>query len=97
MQRLHLILVNLIKETYHPNAYLQKIKNVKSGLTARTKILAVLDQRASDASAVATSTSQSYNVAIHHLRLLEAEGTVSRRGKRPFVWTLTGFGQKRLG
>jgi predicted transcriptional regulator len=69
---------------------------VKSGLTARTKILNALDNRASDATAITRETSQSYNVVIHHLRLLETEGTVDRRGKKPYVWALTGLGQKRL-
>ncbi|MCW4046267.1 MAG: hypothetical protein NWE99_01705 [Candidatus Bathyarchaeota archaeon] len=38
----------------------------------------------------------SYNVVMHHLRLLQHEGTVIRRGDRPYVWMLTGLGQKRL-
>jgi hypothetical protein len=33
---------------------------------------------------------------MHHLRLLESEGTVNRKGKRPYIWLLTGLGQKRL-
>ena len=85
-----------IKKVYHPNAYLQRIRNVKNGLMARTKILAVLDQRVSDARAIAKETSQSYNVVIHHLRLLEADGTVNRKGRKPYSWALTGIGQKRL-
>jgi len=33
---------------------------------------------------------------MHHLHLLENEGTVSRKGKRPYIWLLTGLGQKLL-
>jgi predicted ArsR family transcriptional regulator len=85
-----------IKNLYHPNAYLHKVKNVKSGLRARSKILVALDKQPASAASVATSVKMSYNAAIHHLRLLEAEGTVQRKGKRPCVWLLTGLGQKRL-
>ena len=48
------------------------------------------------APAISKSVSISYNVVMHHLRLLEAEGTVIRKGTRPFSWQLTGLGQKRL-
>jgi len=75
---------------------LVKIKNVKSGLVARTKVLVTLDMHGSAAKSIADETAQSYNVVIHHLRLLETEGTVVRRGRKPFVWALTGLGQKRL-
>lgn len=69
---------------------------MRSGLAARTKILAVLDQKGSDARTIAGITSQSYKVVIRHLHLLETNGTVTRRGKKPYFWMLTGFGQKRL-
>jgi predicted ArsR family transcriptional regulator len=85
-----------IKETYHPNAYLQHVKNVKSGLKARTKILNGLDEQPGSASSIAKNTVATYDAVMHHLRLLETEGTVSRRGKRPFIWLITGLGQKRL-
>jgi predicted transcriptional regulator len=75
---------------------MQHIKNVKSGLKARTIILNVLEIRASDAKAIAKEKSLSYGVVMHHLRLLENEGTVNRKGKRPYIWLLTGLGQKRL-
>jgi predicted transcriptional regulator len=75
---------------------LQHVKNVKSGLKARTKVLNVLETRGSAATAIAESKSLSYGVVMHHLRLLENEGTVSRKGKRPYIWLLTGLGQKRL-
>ena len=72
------------------------MKNVKSGLKARTKILNVLETRESVATSIAKETSVSYGVVMHHLRLLENDGTVYRKGKRPYVWLLTGLGQKRL-
>ncbi len=72
------------------------MKNVKSGLKARSKILNALEKRSSNAAAIAKEKSLSYGVVMHHLRLLENEGTVNRKGKRPYFWVLTGLGQKRL-
>ena len=86
----------MLKKSYHPKAHLQKTKNIRSGLGTRTKILDFLDLRLSDAGTIAKETSLSYNVVLHHLWLLEAEGKVTRKGRRPFSWVLTGIGQKRL-
>jgi predicted transcriptional regulator len=70
---------------------------VRLGLLARTRILQVLEKGESDVKGTVKSTGLTYNVIIHHLRLLEAERVVVRRGnKRPFVWQLTGAGQQRL-
>ncbi|HII85875.1 TPA: hypothetical protein HA273_04770 [Candidatus Bathyarchaeota archaeon] len=86
----------MLKERYHPKANLQKIKNIRSGLRTRTRILDLLDLTPSNARTTAQTTSLSYSVVLHHLRLLEAEGTVTRKGKKPRTWILTGIGQKRL-
>jgi predicted transcriptional regulator len=75
---------------------LERVKNVKRGLKARTKILTALEKRSSNAAAIAKEKALSYGVVIHHLRLLEKEGIVNRKGKRPHFWVLTGLGQKRL-
>ena len=88
--------VDDIKENYHPNAYLQHVRNVRSGLRTRTKLLSSLEVQPNSAGNLAVKESTSYEVVMHHLRLLEVEGTVSRKGKRPWVWTTTGLGQKRL-
>ena len=70
---------------------------MKSGLKARTRILDVLDKQPSfDAGTIAKDTSMSYSVVMHHLRRLKTEGTVNRKGKRPYSWQSTGLGQKRL-
>lgn len=84
------------KENWHPNAYLSCIKNIKLGLRARTRILSVLEKRSIDAKAVANEAGLHYGVVVHHLKLLEAEKIVERKGVRPFTWMLTGVGQKRL-
>ena len=80
----------------HPNAYLRNIRNVSSGLRARTKILEPLESKPSDAVRIAKEASLSYSVVMHHLRLLEKEGIVHRKGRRPYYWVSTGLGQKRL-
>jgi len=86
-----------IKETIHPNAYLKNIRNVHCGLTARTKLLVLLERQGFAASKLATESALSYGVVMHHLRLLTNEGTVERKGNRRYVWLATGLGQKRLG
>ena len=86
----------MLREAYHPNAYLASIKNMKLGLRARTRILDVLEKLSVDAKSVAKNAGMPYASVMHHLKLLEAEGIVNRKGGKPYVWTLTGLGQKRL-
>ncbi len=88
--------VSAIKETWHPNAYLKNIRNVHSGLLARTKILTLLDTEAFGAANLARQSGLSYDVVMYHLRLLKIEGTVEKRGSRRYIWLATGLGQKRL-
>jgi predicted transcriptional regulator len=86
-----------LKRVFHPRAFLSHRRNVSLGLAARTRILQVLEKQSSDTKAIVSTSGLSYNVVFHHLRLLEAEGVVVRKGdKRPFVWNLTGVGQQRL-
>ena len=85
-----------LRKTWHPNAYLKEIRNVHGGLSARTKILVLLDRQAFNATHIAKESKLSYNVVMYHLRLLKSEGTIQRRGNRRYVWISTGFGQKRL-
>ena len=82
---------------WHPNACLEKVRNVPSGLKARTKILEILERQPAEAGWLAAQSSLSYGVVLHHLRLLKDEDIVVRRGRRPYVWASTGLGQKRLG
>jgi predicted transcriptional regulator len=86
----------MVKDTYHPNAYLENIRNMKLGLKARTKILNVLEKSSGDAKTLAEQAGLPYGVTMHHLKLLGAEDIVHRKGNRPYVWVLTGMGQKRL-
>ena len=97
---------------YHPNAYLERKKNVVRGLKARTKILKALAMTMETAmrkseevrekeneftiKTVSKSAAMSYSSSFHHLRLLEEERIVKREGKRPYKWIITGKGQKSL-
>ena len=86
-----------MKRVFHPRAFLSRKRNVRLGLMTRTRILQVLEKQESDVKGVVNSSGLHYNVVVHHLRLLEAERVVFRKGdKRPFVWELTGVGQQRL-
>jgi predicted transcriptional regulator len=80
----------------HPNAYLKNVRNVKSGLKARSKILETLEKKSPDAPRITKNTGLSYNVVTHHLHLLKNEGIITRNGHRPYSWAATGLGQKRL-
>jgi predicted transcriptional regulator len=88
--------VSEFKEAIHPNAYLENIRNTRLGLVARTKILSSLDKASGDAKSIAKEAKIHYGVSMHHLKLLEAEGIVQRRSGKPYVWTPTGRGQRRL-
>ena len=87
------------RQKYHPNAFLERKRNVTKGLKARTEILEVLSARedALTVKSVSRLATLSYSSAFHHLRLLEKEEIVKREGKRPYKWKITGTGQKSLG
>lgn len=86
----------MLRERYHPNAYLTSVRNVRRGLEARTRILSVLDARSGDARTVADKAAMHYGVVLHHLKLLRSEGIVRREGVRSSIWATTGVGQRRL-
>ena len=86
-----------MKRAFHPRAFLSRKRNVRLGLVARTKILQALERRESDVKDIMSLGELKYNVVAHHLRLLEAERVVVKKGgKKPYVWQLTGGGQQRL-
>ncbi len=86
----------LLKAMFHPKAFLSTKRNVNRGLTARTKLIQALENNALNVRGVCRVTGLSYNIVVHHLRLLEAEKVVTRKGNKPFIWALTGAGQQRL-
>ena len=80
----------------HPKAFLSLKRNIRPGLLARTKIVLILEKRASNAKSITQETGLSYASVLHHLHLLEAENILTRKGKKPYLWELTGAGQQRL-
>ena len=86
----------MFKITYNPNAFLTLKRNIKPGLSARTKILGVLEQKMCNTKTVSGETELSYKTVLYHLHLLEAENILSHKGRRTYVWQLTGVGQQKL-
>lgn len=80
----------------HPKAFLSRKRNVREGVSTRSRIIMVLERKPSSAKAIAEEAGISYSAALHHLRLLEEEKIVKREGGKPYVWRLTGLGQLRL-
>jgi len=85
-----------LKARYHPKAFLSIKRNVRLGLTARTRVIQALEKATSNARSISNAAGLNYKIVLHHLRLLEAEKVVTRKGNKPFLWELTGAGQQRL-
>jgi len=86
----------MFKDSYHPKAFLLHKKNVKRGLTARSKIVFSLEERPLTARMLAEKIGLRYASILHHLRLLRAERIAIRQVEKPYLWKLTGVGQQRL-
>lgn len=84
------------RETYHPNARVAHVRNTERGLRARSLILTKLQKSPGEATSIAREVGLSYGSVMHHLKLLVAESIVTREGKRPYMWMVSGLGQKRL-
>lgn len=85
-----------MRRAYHPKAFLSLKRNIRPGLVARTQIVSLLEKDASSAKVITGNTKLSYAATLHHLHLLEAENILVRKGKKPYLWELTGAGQQRL-
>jgi len=86
----------MLKLIHHPKAFLTLKRNVQPGLAARTKIIFVLEKRTSTTRKISRETGLSYATVLYHLHLLDSEKIISHRGRRFYVWELTGVGQQRL-
>lgn len=88
----------LFEAAYHPKAFLSMTRNVRPGLVARTRVVRLLEKKEKGASTktVVQKTALTYASVLHHLHLLEDENIVVRKGKRSYMWMLTGAGQQRL-
>jgi len=86
----------MFKVAYHPKSFLSLKRNVKPGLLARTKIVLILEKKASNAKSITEEIGLSYASVLHHLHLLEAENIITHKGRKSYIWELTGAGQQRL-
>jgi predicted transcriptional regulator len=86
----------MFKIPHHPKAFLTLKRNIQPGLSARTQIISALEKRACAAKTISKETGLSYTAVLYHLHLLEAENILNHRGKRSYIWHLTGAGQQRL-
>jgi predicted transcriptional regulator len=86
----------MFRFSYHPNAFLTQKRNIKPGLSARTKIILTLESRISTTMKISRETDLTYSVVLYHLHLLEADKIITHRGGSSYVWELTGVGQRRL-
>jgi len=86
----------MLKESYHPKAFLSLKKNVRPGLVTRTRIISLLERGAFNIKTIAQETGLHYATVLRHVHLLEAEYILTRKGNRPYLWELTGAGQQRL-
>jgi len=71
-------------------------RNVARGLATRTKIISSLEKEDLTAKGLGQVTGASYSALLHHLHLMEDEYLVTRQDGKPYIWKLTGVGQKRL-
>ncbi len=86
----------MFKVAHHPKAFLTLKRNVQPGLSARTQIISLLEKKKYSTKIISKETGLSYKSVLYHLHLLEAEKILSHRGRRTYVWELTGAGQQRL-
>ena len=81
----------------HPKAYLVSKRNVKAGLAARSKILIILEKEHRSAPQIVKEACLSYACVAYHLKALKKDRLVERAtGQRPYLWTVTPFGQQKL-
>jgi predicted transcriptional regulator len=86
----------MFKLSHNPKAFLTLKRNVQPGLSARTQIISVLEKRACNTKKISSETGLRYTIVLYHLHLLEAENILNHRGRRSYIWELTGAGQQRL-
>jgi predicted transcriptional regulator len=82
----------------HPKAYLINKRNVKAGLSARTKILLALEKNNKQIKEICKETGLSYAAVSHHIKLLIKEQVVKKvaADKKPYAYALTEYGQQKL-
>ncbi len=83
---------------YHPRAYISGMRNVSRGLASRSKIIENMEKGKTRVVEISERADLTEGRVSHHLRLLLKQRVVSSaavgRGNR---WTLTKYGQEKLG
>ena len=81
----------------YPRAYLRRIKNVKRGVSTRSRIIDALKQKPLTVSELAELMELSPSTIRRHLRNMSREGIVLKfKADRKRLWKLTGIGQAAL-
>ncbi len=80
----------------HPKAFLTRRRNVKVGVRARSLILSSLEGGPKKTREICRETGFSYLKVAYHLKSLLRERFLESGRKRPYVWTITEYGQQTL-
>jgi len=88
----------LAEETFNPNAYIPSMKNMKSGLKARTLILNSLTKSPLQLKDLRLKTGLTSSSINYHLKILEKHRLIRKKhvSKRKVVVEQTGLGQKLI-
>ena len=87
-----------MKPLIHPKAYLAYRRNVKAGLSSRSRIIKALEEKElKTLREISEATGLSYSTVTHHVRLLRDEGVVKlEKTDKVKRWSLTRYGQQSL-
>lgn len=81
----------------YPRAYLRRIKNVKRGVSTRSRIIDALKQKPLTINELAELMEMSPSTIRRHLRNMLREGIVLKfKSEKKRLWKLTGIGQTAL-
>jgi len=87
----------LANKSIHPRAFLRKRRNMKTGVQARSIIITTLEEGPKKTREICKGSGLSYPRVFYHLKLLVGERLIATLvKKRPYVWSLTEYGQQRL-
>jgi predicted transcriptional regulator len=87
----------LANKSIHPRAFLTRRRNMKTGVQARSIIITTLEEGPKKTREICKGSGLSYPRVFYHLKLLVGERLIATLvKKRPYVWSLTEYGQQRL-
>jgi predicted transcriptional regulator len=81
----------------NPKAYLTRVKNVRRGLEARSKLVEALSAKGLTIQDLCEAVNMRPGKARYHLQNMMKDGVVKkRRNGRRVIWELTGTGQASI-